>query len=120
MTAAKPKDVEKYFATLSKGQQGALEKVRTMIRAAAPEAEEGISYGVPAFRHKGKPLAGYAAFAKHCSYFPFSPAVIAANKNELTSYVTAKGTVSFPAEKPIAAGLVKKLVQARMQEIDRK
>lgn len=91
-----------------------------MIRAAVPpEATEGISYGMPAFRYKGA-LVGYAAFKKHCSFFPMSPAVIEAFAEELKAYRTSKGTIQFAMDKPLPAGLVKKLVKARIAENERK
>jgi uncharacterized protein YdhG (YjbR/CyaY superfamily) len=91
-----------------------------MIRAVAPkEATEGISYGMPAFQYR-KPLAGYAAFKDHCSLVPMSGAVIEAMKDELKDYVTAKGTVQFRLDKPLPMALVKKIVKARLAEIDSK
>lgn len=112
------KAVEAYLAKVPEPARGTLEKMRAMIRAIAPkEATEGISYGMPAFKY-GKPLVGYAAFKDHCSLFPMSGAVIAAMKDELKDYVTAKGTVQFALEKPLPATLVKKIVKARLATID--
>jgi uncharacterized protein YdhG (YjbR/CyaY superfamily) len=91
-----------------------------MIRAAAPkEAIEAIGYGIPTFRYKGG-LVAYAAFSKHCSFFPMSLAAIAANKNELKDYLTSKGTLQFPMDKPLPASLVKKMVTARVAEKEKK
>jgi uncharacterized protein YdhG (YjbR/CyaY superfamily) len=112
------KAVEAYLAKVPEPARGTLEKLRAMIRAAAPkEATEGISYGMPAFRYR-KPLVSYAAFKNHCSLFPMSGAVIAAMKDELKDYVTSKGTLQFALEKPIRASLVKKIVKSRVSEID--
>lgn len=114
------KAVEAYLAKVPEPARGTLEKIRAMIRAAAPkEAAEGISYGMPAFKYK-KPLAGYAAFKDHCSLFPMSGAVVAAMKDELKAYVTSKGAIQFPLEKPMPMALVKKIVKARLAEIDSK
>ena len=114
------KAVEAYLAKVPEPARGTLEKMRAMIRAVAPkEATEGISYGMPAFKYR-KPLAGYAAFKDHCSLFPMSAAVIAAMKDELANYVTAKGTIQFALEKPMPMALVKKIVKARLAEIDSK
>jgi uncharacterized protein YdhG (YjbR/CyaY superfamily) len=89
------KAVEAYLAKVPEPARGTLEKIRAMIRAAAPkEATEGISYGMPAFKYK-KPLAGYAAFKEHCSLYPMSGAVVAAMKDELKDYVTSKGAIQF-------------------------
>jgi uncharacterized protein YdhG (YjbR/CyaY superfamily) len=114
------KAVEAYLAKVPQPARGTLEKMRATIRAAAPkEATEGISYGMPAFRFR-KPLAGYAAFKDHCSLFPMSGAVIAAMKDELKGYVTAKGTIQFALDKPMPLALVKKIVKARLAEIESK
>ena len=111
------KAVEAYLAKAPEPARGALEKMRAMIRAAAPkEATEAISYGMPAFKY-GKPLAGYAAFKTHCSLFPMSGAVLAAMKDDLKDYVTSKGAIQFTPENPLPLALVKKVVKARLAEI---
>lgn len=105
------------LAGASPAQRAALEKVCKAIRAAAPDAEEGVSYGMAAFRLHGKPLAALAAFAEHCSYFPMSGAVVAVLKDDLKGYETSKGGIRFSANKPLPAALVRKLVKARIAEI---
>ena len=113
-------DVEKYLAKVPEPARSTLQKVRGMIRAAAPkEATEALGYGIPTFRYRGG-LVAYAAFSKHCSFFPMSLAVITANKGELQRYLTSKGTLQFPHESPLPAGLVKKMVKARVAEKDKK
>ena len=93
-----------------------LEKVRATIRAAAPaEAEECISYGIPAFRYKGA-LVGYAAFKKHCSFFPMSASLLDEFADDVAPYRTAKGTLQFAPDKPLPAALVKKMVKARVRQ----
>lgn len=112
--------VEEYLSNVPEPARGTLEKVRAIIRAAVPkEATEGISYGMPAFRYKG-PLLGYAAFPKHCGLYPMDPAVIDAFKDELGPYQTSKGTIRFPVDKPLPAGLLKKLVKARVAANEQK
>jgi uncharacterized protein YdhG (YjbR/CyaY superfamily) len=112
--------VKAYLAKVPEPARGTLEKMRAMIRAAAPkDAAEGISYGMPAFKYR-KPLAGYAAFKDHCSLFPMSGAVVAAMKDELKDYVTSKGAIQFELGKPMPMALVKKIVKARLAEIDSK
>lgn len=114
---AKPRDADAYLATLSADKRATLEKVRKAIRAAAPEAQEGISYGLPAFI-LGKPIAGYSAGANHCAYYPMSGAVVNTLKADLKGYETSKGAIRFPIGKPLPAALIRKLVKARLSEID--
>jgi len=96
-----------------------LNKVRAAIRSAAPrEATETISYGIPAFKHKGV-LIWFAAFANHCSLFP-TASVIEKFKNELKGFAKSKGTIQFPTDKPLPAALVKKMVKARVAQIENK
>jgi uncharacterized protein YdhG (YjbR/CyaY superfamily) len=110
------KDVEKYLAAVSEPARSTLQTIRATIRSIVPpEATEGISYGIPMFKYKGS-LVWFAAFSKHCSFFPGSLAVIAAFKNELKDCETSKGTIRFPVDKPLPATLVKKLVKARIAE----
>jgi uncharacterized protein YdhG (YjbR/CyaY superfamily) len=109
-------DVESYLSQLAEPARSTLEKVRAVIRSAVPaEATETISYGMPAFRYRGA-LVGYAAFKDHCSFFPMNAALIVEFKEELAGYSTAKGTIRFPLDKPLPAGLVKKLVKARVAQ----
>ena len=115
-----PQSVDEYLAGVPEPARSTLVKVRATIRAAAPpSATESISYGMPMFKYKGM-LVGFAAFSKHCSFFPGSLAVIAAFKNELRDCETSKGTIRFPADKPLPATLVKKLVKARVAENERR
>jgi uncharacterized protein YdhG (YjbR/CyaY superfamily) len=108
--------VEDYLAALPKEQRAALEKLRTTIRAAAPEATETISYQMPAFKQDGRFLVSYAAFKDHCSLYPASYAVMETLGEELKPYLSGKGTLRFHADEPIPAGLVKKIVQLRLKE----
>ncbi len=112
------KSVDEYLAGLPKEARATLEQIRQSIRSAAPKAVEGFSYGAPAFRYKDRPIAAYAALKDHCSYFPMSPAVLSAHAAELDGYELSKGTIRFPINKPLPAKLVKKLVQARIAEIE--
>ena len=109
-------EVDAYLATLSADKRATLEKVRKAIRAAAPKAREGMSYGVPAFI-LDKPIAGYAAGAKLCSYYPMSGKVVSALAADLKGYEASKGTIRFPIGKPPSATLIRKLVKARLAEI---
>lgn len=107
---------EAYLAKLAPDQRATLEKVRAAIRAAAPDAEEGMSYGMPCFT-QGKVIAGYAASTKHCSYHPMSGTVVSTLAQELSGYETSKGTIRFPVGKPLPKPLIRKLVKARLAEI---
>ncbi len=118
--AKTPTSVEGYFAALPSEQRAALETLRETIRAAAPTATEAISYQMPAFKYEGRGLVSYAAFKDHYSLFPMSLQVMADYETELRSFVSGKGTIRFTAEKPLPAALVRKIVKARMQEIDAK
>ena len=108
-----PKNVDEYLAGVSEPARSTLNKMRAAIRSAAPpEATETISYGMPAFKHKGV-LVWFAAFSNHCSLFP-TASVIEAFKTELKGFTTSKGTIHFPTDKPLPTALVKKLVKARV------
>jgi uncharacterized protein YdhG (YjbR/CyaY superfamily) len=107
--------IDDYLAAVPEDARAALEKLRGTIRAAAPNATETISYQVPTFKHHG-PLVGFAAFKKHCSFFVMSTSVMETHGEELKAYDTSRGTIRFPADKPLPAALVKKLVKARIKE----
>jgi uncharacterized protein YdhG (YjbR/CyaY superfamily) len=109
--------VSAYLRAVPRAPRAALQKVRKTIKAAAPEATEVISYGIPIFKHHGM-LVGYAAFKDHCSLF-MSTAITKALKKELASYDTSKGTIRFTADKPLPAALVRKLVKARIAQNER-
>jgi uncharacterized protein YdhG (YjbR/CyaY superfamily) len=110
------KTIDEYLAALRADQRAALEKLRKAMRIAAPRAEECISYQIPAFRHEGKMLVGFGATANHCAFYPMSSTTVTAHKDELKNYDTSKGTIRFPADKPLPAALVRKLVKARIAE----
>jgi uncharacterized protein YdhG (YjbR/CyaY superfamily) len=111
----KPGSVDDYLASLSDDKRRALTKLRKAIRAAIPKAEECISYQLPAFRYRGKVLVWFGAAAHHCSFYPGS-FPIEAHKRELAAYDISKGTIRFPAEKPLPAAPVRKLVMTRVAE----
>jgi uncharacterized protein YdhG (YjbR/CyaY superfamily) len=114
-----PKTVDDYLAGVPEPARSTLRRVRAAIRSVLPaEATEAISYGMPAFKHKGT-LVWFAAFSNHCSLFP-TASVIKAFKNELKGYETTKGTIHFPMDKPLPAALVKKMVKMRLAEKEQK
>ena len=108
------KTIDEYIVTFPKNIQTILQEMRQAIRDAAPQAEEAISYQMPAFKQNGI-LVYFAAFKNHIGFFPTSSG-IAAFKEELAEYVTSKGTVQFPLDKPIPFELVKKIVRYRVKE----
>lgn len=113
-----PKTVDAYLAHVPQPARGTLNKLRATIQSAVPPGTtEVISYGIPAFHYKG-PLVWYAAFAKHCSFFP-TASVIDRFQNELEGFRTSKGTIQFPVDKPLPAALVKKMVKARIAAKDK-
>jgi uncharacterized protein YdhG (YjbR/CyaY superfamily) len=112
--ANKPKNTDDYLTALSADKRTALEKLRKAIKSAVPKAEECISYGLPAFRLNGKFLVAYGAARNHCAFYPGS--VLEAFKTELKDYDTTKGTIRFPANKPLPAALVRKLVRTRIRQ----
>lgn len=106
------KTIDGYLATLSPENRQALERLRKIIRQAAPAAQECISYGIPAFRLQGKFLVGFGAAAKHCSFYP--GAVVATLGADLEGYDLSKGTIRFHPEKPLPSALVRKIVNTRI------
>ncbi|MGE5460107.1 MAG: iron chaperone [Solirubrobacterales bacterium] len=114
---AAPRSVEEYLAGLPEDSRANLEKLRKVIKAAAPKATETISYQMPAFKHEGRLLVSYAAFRDHYSLFPMSGEVIAAIGDELKPYASGKGTIRFDPDQPLPVALVKKVVKVRLEEL---
>jgi len=105
-------EVEAYLVRVPEPARTALEKLRATIRAAAPkEATEAISYRMPSFQYKGG-LVAYAAFKRHCSFFPMGAVAIEQFATELKGYRVSKGTIQFALDTPLPAALVKKMVKA--------
>lgn len=111
------KEVRDYMAALPPGSRRVLKQFRAEILAVAPDATEGFSYRIPAFRLDGRAFVWYAAFKAHVSLFPIGDAIRAANAKALAGHETAKGTVRFPLDAPLPLGLVRKLVRARVKEV---
>src|SRR6267378_2927459 len=110
-----PKNVDEYLAGVPEPARSTLNRMRAAIRSTVPpEATETISYGMPAFKDKGV-LVWFAAFSNHCSLFP-TASVIEAFKSELKGFSISKGTIQFPANKPLPTALIKKLVRARVAQ----
>jgi len=115
MPAPMPEPTRAFLAALPPAQRQALERLREMIIAAAPDAEEYVGYGIPAFRQDGA-LVSFGAAKTHCAFYVQSPAVMEAHAAELAGLDTSKGTVRFTPDQPLPAALVTRLVQARLAE----
>jgi uncharacterized protein YdhG (YjbR/CyaY superfamily) len=112
-----PCDVQAYLRTLEPEARRRLERLRAAILAAAPDAVEGFSYGVPAVRVGGKAVVCYAAARAHYSLFPMSGAVMRSFAADLKPYDTSKGTIRFAMDKPLPVQLVRRIVKARLAEL---
>lgn len=108
-------DVDAYLAALPDDRRAAMSEIRAAIRAAAPDAEEVITYRMPGFRLDGRFLVSYDTFARHYSLFPASEAVVALG-DEVAPHLHGKGTLRFAADRPIPAGLIRRVVEARLAE----
>jgi uncharacterized protein YdhG (YjbR/CyaY superfamily) len=109
-------EVEAYLAALDEPKQSTLRALRQTILAILPEAEEGISYGIPGFKVRGQMIAGFAAYKNHLSYFPHSGSVIPELHHDVGPYVTSKGTLQFPIDTSLPKALVEELVTVRMRQ----
>jgi uncharacterized protein YdhG (YjbR/CyaY superfamily) len=109
-------EVDNYLASLEEPKRGTLEALRRTILDIIPEAEECISYGVPAFRLQGKVIAGFAAFKNHLSYLPHSGSVFTELGDAIAQYTTSAGALRFPVDRPLSKALVKKLIAIRRRQ----
>ena len=109
-------EIDGYLAALEEPKRGTLDVLRRRILEAAPDAEEGISYGCPAFRVQGKVVAGFAAFKNHLSYLPHSGSVFPELGAELDGYRRSTGALRFPVDEPLPAALVRRLVEVRRRQ----
>lgn len=116
MVMEKPTSVASYFRKLPPEHRAPLQKLRETIAAAAPEAEEGITYSMPGFLLGGKGLVAYAAFKDHYSFFPMGTSAIEDYRDELGDHVTGKGTISFRYGERLPVGIVKKIVRRRFAD----
>jgi len=106
----KAKNIDEYLASVSDDKRDALKRLRRIIRTAVPNAEECISYQLPAFRLDGKCFVWFGAAANHCAIY----GVVGEHKDDLKDYDTSKGTIRFEADKAMPAALVRKLIKARI------
>jgi uncharacterized protein YdhG (YjbR/CyaY superfamily) len=112
-------EVDAYLANVEEPKRATLQKLRETIAAIVLDAEQCISYGMPAFRLDGKVVAGFAAFKNHLSYLPHSGSVFAELHDEVSGYKTSSGALQFPIDKPLPKALVKKLISVRLRQARR-
>ncbi len=109
--------IDEYIAGLDEPKRTTLRELRQTIRGIVPDAEECISYGVPAFRLEGKVIAGFAAFKNHLSYLPHSGSVLGELADDLAGYQSTPGSLHFPIDLPLPKALVKRLIAIRLKEV---
>lgn len=114
------REIDAYLRDLEEPKRSSLETLRRTILEIIPDAEQVISYRVPAFRVSGKIVAGFAAFKDHLSYLPFSGSVLGQLADELDGYTMTKSALHFPVDRPLPKALVRKLIRARLTEVDRR
>ena len=108
--------VDSYLRDLEEPKRATLQELRRTILKVVPEAEEGISYRIPAFRLQGQVIAGFAAFKNHLSYLPFSGSVLGQLVDELDGYTMTKSSLHFPIDRPLPKALVKRLIAVRLAD----
>lgn len=109
-------EIDRYLSGIEEPKRTTLERLRQSILKVVPDAEEGISYGMPAFRVRGKVVAGFAAFKNHLTYAPHSGSVLDQLADDLEGYSTTKGVLRFPVDEPLPDTLVEKLIQVRLRQ----
>ena len=109
-------EIDQYLDALEEPKRTTLARLRQTILDILPEAEQGISYGLPAFKVRGKTIAGFAAFKNHLSYLPHSGSVFPQLKEELKGYPTSTGALRFSIDQPLPAPLVEKLIAVRLKQ----
>ncbi len=110
------REIDDYLDSLEEPKRGTLTVLRQSILDVIPEAEQCISYGLPAFRLQGKVIAGFGAFKNHLSYLPHSGSVFPELKDELAEYKTSSGALQFSLDTPLPKGLVRQLVTTRLHQ----
>lgn len=109
-------DIDRYLADLEEPKRATLEEVRRRILEVIPDAEQCLSYAVPAFKVQGKTVAGLAAFKNHLSYLPHSGSVLTELAAETRGYTRTSGSLHFPVGEPLPRALIKKLLVTKMRQ----
>lgn len=112
-------EIDAYLAGVDEPKRSTLEALRRSILAVVPDAEQGISYGMPAFRVDGKVVAGFAAFRHHLAYLPHSGDVLGDLGDDLAAYEKTAGSLHFPVDEPLPDDLVRRLVEAKLARLGR-
>jgi len=120
MPALSAEEIDNYLRGVEDPKRSTLQALRRTILDVIPDAEQGISYGMPAFRMQGKTVAGFAAFKYHLSYLPHSGTVLGQLADELVGYTMTKGSLHFPVDRPLPKAVVKRLIAVRLSEADRR
>ena len=116
MARALPSNVKKHYMSAPSPHRETMLEMRNRILEIIPDAEEVVSYGMPAFKLDGRVLAGLLANKKHVGYYPFSGSILHLFPEELAKFSTTKSAIHVPIDKPLAKGLIKKLIRARIQQ----
>ena len=116
--AQKRDDIDAYLSDVPEAHREVLQKLRSQIRKAVPDATETISYRIPTFRYRGKALLYFASHRAHCSVYPVTDAVVEAGGEEVASRLSGKGTIRFVPNEPLPAGVVARIAKARKEDID--
>ena len=111
------RDIDSYLAGVGEPKRNTLQQLRQCVLDVIPDADECISYGLPAFKVQGKVVAGFGAFKNHLSYLPHSGTVLPALAADLAGYDGTKGSLHFPVDQPLPPALVNKLVTTRLREL---
>jgi uncharacterized protein YdhG (YjbR/CyaY superfamily) len=114
--AVSAQEIDQYLDALEERKRVTLARLRETILEIVPEADQGISYGVPAFKVRGKTIAGFAAFKNHLSYLPHSGSVFPQLQDELKGYTTSSGALRFGIDEPLPVPLVEKLIAVRLRQ----
>jgi len=117
MKRATPKNVGDYIGQFRPPVQTVLKRVRRIIRAAVPGAEETISYQIPTYKLNGKPVIYFAGFTNHYSVYPSNARLVAALRKQLAGYAMSKGTIRFPLDEPVPAKLIERIAKFRAKEV---
>jgi uncharacterized protein YdhG (YjbR/CyaY superfamily) len=111
------REIDEYLSQVEEPKRTTLQMLRETIQRVIPEADECISYGMPAFRLNGKIIAGFAAFKNHLAYVPHSGSVLPELKDDLAGYTSTSGSLHFPIDEPLPEPLVRKLIAVRLQQV---